>query len=305
MACLRPTPSTWLCRSQERPNGAGDFRNRQANHVGIGPVDSIDEPASQTLNGVASCLSAWLPRHDIGGNLGVGKRAERDRGRNDLRQLPPGTDEGKPGEHLVYPVRECSQHPRGVCIVHRLAENDIAHHDLGVRSEHEGSGMTRCDCPRLLERDPLDITRRQLARPALLLDIRRIDGEVNAQHLEKCFPPRGSGGEDDAHAAPWYDVTIPHVEPLDRTAVGALRLALADQPLTAAKVDFAWRIAAGPALARATSVTWSPNGRLSVRAKSEAWRREVMRARPLILQRISQLIGPDAVRTCVVAAGVP
>ena len=90
------------------------------------------------------------------------------------------------------------------------------------------------------------------------------------------------------------------MESLDRTAATALRQALQHQPLTRAKVEFAWRIAAGPALARATSITWSDDGRLEVRARTEAWRLEVVRARPVIVQRISQLIGPDAVRTCVV-----
>jgi len=90
------------------------------------------------------------------------------------------------------------------------------------------------------------------------------------------------------------------VESLDRTAASALRLALANQPLTRAKVEFAWRIAAGPALARATSIGWSADHRLTVRTQSEAWRREVVRARPLILERIGRLIGEDAVKSCVI-----
>ena len=78
-----------------------------------------------------------------------------------------------------------------------------------------------------------------------------------------------------------------------------MRQLLAEQPLTAAKVDFAWKIAAGPALARASTISWN-SGRLFVRAKSEEWRREILRARPVILSRITQLIGPEAVRTIAV-----
>ncbi len=61
---------------------------------------------------------------------------------------------------------------------------------------------------------------------------------------------------------------------------------------------FAWRIAAGPMLANAASVSWSDqDGRLVVRPRSEAWRHEIMRARPVILERIATLLGSDAVRS--------
>jgi hypothetical protein len=90
------------------------------------------------------------------------------------------------------------------------------------------------------------------------------------------------------------------VEPLDRTASRALRALLDAQPLTEAKVGFAWKIAAGPPLARATSIRWSSDGRLRVRARTEAWRREVTQARPILLQRMTELLGPGAVRALVV-----
>ena len=76
---------------------------------------------------------------------------------------------------------------------------------------------------------------------------------------------------------------------------------MARQPLSVAKVDFAWRMAAGPTLAGATSVvSWSRGRRLIVRAKSEAWRREVERARPVILERLRDLLGADAVTALAV-----
>jgi hypothetical protein len=91
------------------------------------------------------------------------------------------------------------------------------------------------------------------------------------------------------------------VEPLDRTATRALRLMLDLQPLTEAKVGFAWKIAAGAALGRATTVSWRGDGRLLVRARSHAWRDEVRRARPIILARLRELLGPDAVNAIAVS----
>jgi Dna[CI] antecedent, DciA len=83
---------------------------------------------------------------------------------------------------------------------------------------------------------------------------------------------------------------------IDQTAVSALKGWLETQPTSEAKVSFAWTIAAGPALARAATVTWSENGTLHVLARSEAWRQEISRARPLIARRVADLVGPDVVR---------
>ena len=91
------------------------------------------------------------------------------------------------------------------------------------------------------------------------------------------------------------------MEPLNRTATQALRTLLGAQPNTAAKIDFAWRIAAGPALARAATLAWAANGTLTVSASSATWRRELVRARPIIAARMSQILGPDVVRRIVVA----
>jgi hypothetical protein len=83
---------------------------------------------------------------------------------------------------------------------------------------------------------------------------------------------------------------------LDQTAIVVLKSLLATQPTTAAKVSFAWTIAAGPTLARAATVTWSESGTLRVLARTDAWRQELSRARPLIARRIADLIGADVVR---------
>jgi hypothetical protein len=90
------------------------------------------------------------------------------------------------------------------------------------------------------------------------------------------------------------------MERLDRTAVAAVRALIAPQPLTEAKVAFAWAIAAGPALTRATTVSFS-DGTLRVEASTEAWRSELARARPVLADRLASLLGPDVVRTITIA----
>ncbi len=86
------------------------------------------------------------------------------------------------------------------------------------------------------------------------------------------------------------------MERLGTTSTAALRSLLDGQPVTEAKVAFAWRIAAGPGLARAGTVAWSGDGVLTVRAESSAWRLELVRAKATISQRLSALLGRDVVR---------
>jgi Dna[CI] antecedent DciA-like protein len=90
------------------------------------------------------------------------------------------------------------------------------------------------------------------------------------------------------------------MQPLRTASIRALQSLLIDQPVTAAKVTFAWQIAAGPAMARATSPTWTDEGLLRVRARDAAWRREVAHARPMIAERLALLLGPGVVKKIIV-----
>ena len=86
------------------------------------------------------------------------------------------------------------------------------------------------------------------------------------------------------------------MEPLSSAAAPALRTLLNQQPTTAAKVAFAWSIVAGPALGRATTPVWSSDGTLYVRARTEVWRTELRRSRPILVERLKSLLGADVIR---------
>ena len=90
------------------------------------------------------------------------------------------------------------------------------------------------------------------------------------------------------------------MESIGRTAARVLGPLLAGQPNTEAKVTFAWQIAAGPALSRAVTLTWSNDGTLRVRPSSRVWRQEIRRAQPMIADRLGQLLGKDVVKRIVV-----
>lgn len=66
------------------------------------------------------------------------------------------------------------------------------------------------------------------------------------------------------------------------------------QPASKERTAFAWTVAVGPAIARATSVELSGQ-LLIVRARDARWAREVDRARATVVARLQQLLGPTAI----------
>jgi hypothetical protein len=84
--------------------------------------------------------------------------------------------------------------------------------------------------------------------------------------------------------------------PIQQLTGGVLARILRRQPSSPGRTAFAWQLAVGPAVARATTVTLS-DGVLRVRATDERWAREIERASGMVLSRLQQLLGPDQVRT--------
>jgi hypothetical protein len=83
------------------------------------------------------------------------------------------------------------------------------------------------------------------------------------------------------------------MDSLGSLADSVLPALLARAPLTPEKVDFAWRVAVGPAIQRATSVTL--NGRTLVVSTEAVWAREIERSVGEILRRLQRLLGAGAV----------
>ncbi len=67
-------------------------------------------------------------------------------------------------------------------------------------------------------------------------------------------------------------------------------------PLTDAKVAFAWRLAVGPAVAKATTVRLAADRTLYVSAESKAWVDSVRASIGLIRSRLAHYLGEDAVK---------
>lgn len=86
------------------------------------------------------------------------------------------------------------------------------------------------------------------------------------------------------------------MQPVRDTIPPALGAILQRQPLSPGKVAFAWRVAVGPAMDRATRPRLTETGGLVVEAADEHWARETTRSLPQILARLQALLGPEVVR---------
>jgi Dna[CI] antecedent, DciA len=73
-------------------------------------------------------------------------------------------------------------------------------------------------------------------------------------------------------------------------------------PLSPGKVAFAWRVAVGPALERATSVT-RQGPVLIVAVDSREWARELHRSSKMILARLERVLGEGVIASLDVRVG--
>lgn len=87
--------------------------------------------------------------------------------------------------------------------------------------------------------------------------------------------------------------------PIQTFSSGVLAEIIRRQPASNGRTRFAWQLAVGPALARVTTVELA-EGLLTVRCADPRWARELVRAREVVLGRLQQLLGADAVQRLAV-----
>ena len=84
------------------------------------------------------------------------------------------------------------------------------------------------------------------------------------------------------------------MRPLAQAVPGAVAELLRGAPLSDGKVAFAWKVAVGPAMERATAIKLDGT-LLIVDVVNAQWAREIKRSRGVILSRLGTLLGNDTV----------
>ena len=85
------------------------------------------------------------------------------------------------------------------------------------------------------------------------------------------------------------------MQPIGQVLPRALAQIVRQAPLSAGKVDFAWRSAVGAAMGRVSAVRLQ-DGVLLVDAQTSQWAAAIMRSTPVILGRLQAMLGADTVR---------
>jgi Dna[CI] antecedent, DciA len=89
------------------------------------------------------------------------------------------------------------------------------------------------------------------------------------------------------------------VRALQHALPGVLIEIVRRQPVTAAKVDFAWRTAVGPTMARAARVALDAEGTLLIEPSDAYWRHEIEQSLSTVRARLDTLLGDAIVRIAV------
>ena len=71
-------------------------------------------------------------------------------------------------------------------------------------------------------------------------------------------------------------------------------------PMSQGKLEVAWRVAVGDALARVTNIHLQADGVVEVQAVDQRWNKELRRSSSMILTRLLGLLGPGSVSRIVV-----
>jgi predicted nucleic acid-binding Zn ribbon protein len=93
--------------------------------------------------------------------------------------------------------------------------------------------------------------------------------------------------------------------PVQSFSSGVLAEIVRRQPASKERTNFAWQLAVGQALARATTVELR-DGVLTVRAVDRRWIQEIDRAKASVMTKMQNILGSDQVTRIVTrAAGNP
>ena len=84
--------------------------------------------------------------------------------------------------------------------------------------------------------------------------------------------------------------------PATRVATRAIADSIRTQPTSPGKVEFAWKLAVGAAIARFVTVSLDSGGTLTVISTHALWSREIGRSRPVIARRLDDVLGSGVVK---------
>jgi hypothetical protein len=108
-------------------------------------------------------------------------------------------DERDRRDHVVEPTRKEAQHPPRVLDVERLPQQMAIHDDRRVRGQDQRAGEPLVHDLRLGRGNPPHVRVRRLVADHALVDVRRVNVELNSRGAKQFGPPRRCRRKDEAH----------------------------------------------------------------------------------------------------------
>jgi Dna[CI] antecedent DciA-like protein len=169
--------------------------DRQSNHVGVRPINALDELRGEALNGVSSGFIHGLTACDVLFDLLAREWCKPNARHGAIMQqlgVPPQTDAG---DDFVLAASELRQYACSVGSIAWLAQNLAPNHDHGIRAQHDITrGCFNRHCF-FLGHTP-DVLFHRLAGMHSLINIGRFHNKRNARLPENLATAGRLGGQD-------------------------------------------------------------------------------------------------------------
>lgn len=214
----------------------------------------------------------------------------------------------------MYRVGEEPEHSPRIPGIIGFSKDFAIQDDDGIGREHGDAGFPAPveNHLGLLARDAQGVFLSWFARPHGFVDVRGMDFEREPCRGQQFGAPRRRGSEDEGHKnvdsigirdagrgirsirMPDPGSRIPNMIPVHDFSTSVLAQIIRRQPPSQARTNFAWQLAVGQAVARATTVALT-EGVLTVRAVDRRWIREIDPLRATVLEKLQHVLGTEQV----------
>src|SRR5688572_9605326 len=160
-------------------------------------MHSFHDHGAISLDAIGARLVHRLSRADVGFDLIVRERTERDLDGLDTRYRPTATDHGYRGKYRMSATGKAAQHRGCVGMVARLAKDVAIENYDRVSADDDAVRLVRGDGFRLGAGQAFGVVLRPLARQDTFIEIGRADLVRNSDERQQLATPRRLRGEND------------------------------------------------------------------------------------------------------------
>lgn len=158
--------------------------NRQADYIGVGPVDTLDELRREALDSVRAGFVHRFAGSYVAGDLRFTHGTEPDGSYSDVRLHAIAKAHGNAGHDFMALPGEYAKHPSGVGGVLRLTHYSVVKDHCRIGCQHYFI-RARNDSARFLFGEPQNVIARRFTGMRRFIDIGGPDGELESGRFQQ------------------------------------------------------------------------------------------------------------------------